>query len=132
MSRPLQRRLRSGARSRHGSGAERRPAGDLLGNPDQSCRSQGLNVGCARRLDDDSYDRGPALGGGEAAILIAALGPGDTEAIGRRAEHAGDVDRDLHLADLGKGVVRAGIVVERQRAAISRDQSLRGWTVRWM
>src|SRR3546814_8844277 len=60
----------------------------------------------------------PALRAGELTVLIAALGPGDAKAVGRGADHAGDVDRDLDPSDIGERTVGAGIVVERQRAAI--------------
>src|SRR3546814_6899676 len=49
---------------------------------------------------------------------MAARGPGDAKAVGRGADHAGDVDRDLDPSDIGERIVGAGIVVERQRAAI--------------
>jgi hypothetical protein len=39
-------------------------------------------VGVARRLHDDGEDGGPAFGLGELAVLIAALDPGDAEAVG--------------------------------------------------
>src|SRR3546814_7489029 len=55
------------------------------------------------------------------AVLVAPLGPGNAEAVRRRADHAGNVDGDLLPADLGERVVRARIVVQRHRAAISRE-----------
>ena len=58
---------------------------------------------------------------GELAVLVAALDPGDAEAVRRRADDAGDVDGDLLPADLGEGVVGARVVVERHRAAIGRE-----------
>ena len=72
-------------------------------------------------LDDDGEDGGPALGRGELPFSIAALDPGDAEAVGRGADDAGDLDGDLLLADLGEGIVGAGVVVERQRAAVGGE-----------
>ena len=69
-------------------------------------------------LNHDGEDRGPALGCGECAVLVAALGPGDPEAIRRGADDAGDVDRDLLLAELGEGIVGAGVIVERRGAVV--------------
>ena len=72
-------------------------------------------------LDHDGQDRGPALGRGELAVLVAALDPGDAEAVGRGADDAGDLDRDLRLAELGERIVGAGIVVERSGASIGGE-----------
>ena len=51
-----------------------------------------------------------------AAVLVAALDPGDAERIGRGADDAGDIDGDLLLAELGEGIVGAGIIVQRRGA----------------
>src|SRR3546814_6885461 len=44
-----------------------------------------------------------------------------TEAVGGGADHAGDLDRNLLTPNLGKRVVRAGVVVERCSTAIGRE-----------
>src|SRR3546814_17129612 len=62
-------------------------------------------VGCLGGLNRHCDDRRPAGGLGKAAVLIAALDPGDTEARVRRADHAGDINADLDLAALRKGIV---------------------------
>ena len=74
-------------------------------------------VGVVRGLDDDGDNGGPALGRRESIVLVAALDPGDPERIRRGADHAGNIDGDLALADLGERIVGAGIIVERQRAS---------------
>src|SRR3546814_16855753 len=56
-----------------------------------------------------------------ASVLIAALGPGDTEAVLRGANDARNIDRDLKLPDLGEGIVGPGIVIERLRAGGTRE-----------
>src|SRR3546814_19000040 len=73
-------------------------------------------VGCLGGLNRHCDDRRPAGGLGKAAVLIAALDPGDTEARVRRAEHAGDINADLDLADLRKGIVGTGSVARGTRA----------------
>src|SRR3546814_12765229 len=73
-------------------------------------------VGCLGGRNRHCDDRRPAGGLGKAPVLIAALDPGDTEARVRRADHAGDINADLDLADLRKGIVGAGIVVQGKRA----------------
>src|SRR5882762_3430758 len=70
----------------------------------------------ARGLDHDGEDGGPAFGRGKLAVLVAALRPGDAEALRRGPDDARDLDRDLHLAKLGEGVVEARVVVERRCA----------------
>ena len=45
-------------------------------------------LGIARRLDHDAEDGGPAFGGGELAVLVAPLDPGDAEARVRGADDA--------------------------------------------
>src|SRR3546814_14428538 len=74
-------------------------------------------LGIARRLNGDGENGRPALRAGELTVLIAALGPGDAKAVGRGADHAGDVDRDLDPSDLGERIVGAGLVVARLTAA---------------
>src|SRR5215831_20715553 len=59
----------------------------------------------ARGFDDDGKDRGPALRRGELAAVVAAFGPCDPKAFRRGANDAGDLDCNLHVAELGKGVV---------------------------
>ena len=91
-----------------------------------SCDSSLIHRFCSpsfapRRLHGNSEDGGPARRFGEAAVLITALGPGDAKAVGRRANYARHVHRDLHSPDIGERVVGTGIVVERQRAAISGE-----------
>src|SRR3546814_4199024 len=51
-----------------------------------------------------------------ASVLIAALGPGDAEAVLRGANDARNIDRDLKFADLREGIVGPRIVIERLRA----------------
>jgi hypothetical protein len=69
-------------------------------------------IGVGRRLKDDGEDGAPALGRGERLIDVAALGPGDAEAIVGSPDDARNLDGDLDLADLGEGVAGAGIVIE--------------------
>ena len=78
-------------------------------------------LGIARRLHHDGQDGGPALGSGQLAVHVASLAPGDAEGTGGGADDAGDIDRDLLLADPREGVRLAGVVVERQRAAIGGE-----------
>jgi hypothetical protein len=66
-----------------------------------------------RGIENDGQDSGPSLRRCEACVLVAALGPGDAEAVARGADDARDVDRDLDLADLAEQIGDAGIVVER-------------------
>jgi hypothetical protein len=75
-------------------------------------------IGVAWRLKNNGGDRVPALGRGERLINVAALGPGDAEAILGGADDTRDLDGDLDLADLGEGIAGARIIVERQRALI--------------
>jgi hypothetical protein len=77
-------------------------------------------IGVAWLLHRDGEDRGPALRRSELAVLVGALGPGHTEAVGRGADDAGDLDGDLALTDLGEGIVAARIIVQRGRTAIGR------------
>src|SRR3546814_14550046 len=56
-----------------------------------------------------------------ASVLIAALGPGDAEAVLRGANDARNIDRDLKFADLGDGIVGTRIVIERLRAGGTRE-----------
>src|SRR5690606_29906568 len=60
---------------------------------------------CARGLDHDGEDRGPALGGGELAILVMALGPCHAEAVGRSPDDARDLDGYSQAADTGERIV---------------------------
>jgi hypothetical protein len=62
-------------------------------------------------FDDNGDDRGPALGRSELTAVISAFGPCDPKAIRRGANDAGDLDRDLRVTELGKGVVGAGVVI---------------------
>src|SRR3990167_8632875 len=78
-------------------------------------------IGIARRLDQDGEDGGPALGGRELGALIAALGPGDAETLGRCSNDARDFYGNLHLAELGERIVAAGIIVQRRGAAIGGE-----------
>ena len=75
-------------------------------------------LGVARRLNDDGENRGPAFGRSEAGVLVAPLGPGDAEGIGRGANDARNVDGDLDLPDLGERIIGAGVVVESVRALV--------------
>src|SRR5262252_9486500 len=68
-------------------------------------------LGIVRGVDHDGEDRGPMLGRREACVFIAALDPSDAEAVGGGADHAGNLDRHLDLADLAKGIIGAGIVI---------------------
>ncbi len=67
-------------------GTEWRSLGQLLrpveGVDEDAERVLAQGVGGARWPDHDRQDRRPALGGGEAAVLIPALGPGDAKAVG--------------------------------------------------
>src|SRR5712691_13242500 len=78
-------------------------------------------IGVVRSLDHDGQNRGPSLGCGERAILVSALDPGDAETIRRSADHAGDLDRDLYLAEIGEGIVGAGEIVEGYGTAIGGE-----------
>jgi hypothetical protein len=55
------------------------------------------------------------------AALVAALGPGNTETVGRRSDDARDLDGDLHLAEPGEGIVASGIVVQSRSATIGGE-----------
>src|SRR3546814_3918312 len=81
------------------------------------------DVGVARNLDHDGDDRRPSLGCAELSVLIVTLCPCDTEAVGGGADHAGDLDRNLLTPNLGKRVVRAGVVVERCSTAKSEEHT---------
>ena len=70
---------------------------------------------------DDGEDRGPALGRGELAAVVAAFGPRDPKAFRRGANDAGDLDRDLRVSELGKGIVGSRIIVQRRCSSISRE-----------
>src|SRR6267378_5466058 len=61
-------------------------------------------IGVVRGLNHDGQNRGPSLGCGERAILVNALDPGDTETIRRGADDAGDLNRNLYLAEIGEGI----------------------------
>src|SRR3546814_7088693 len=80
------------------------------------------DVGVARNLDHDGDDRRPSLGCAELSVLIVTLCPCDTEAVGGGADHAGDLARNLLTPNLGKRVVRAGVV--RSEEHTSELQSL--------
>jgi restriction system protein len=69
-------------------------------------------VGIVRGVQHNRQNGGPAFGGREACVLVAAFDPGDAEAVVGGADHARDVDCDLDLADLGERVIASGIVVE--------------------
>lgn len=58
-------------------------------------------IGVGWRLNRDGKDRSPKCGAGERQLAL--LDPGDAEAVGRSANDAGDVDRDLLLAETGEG-----------------------------
>src|SRR5262245_39936534 len=78
-------------------------------------------VGIVRGIDHHREDGGPALGRGEARVLVAALDPAHTEAVVGGADHARDLDRNLDLADAGEGIALPGIVVERDRTFVSYE-----------
>src|SRR6202043_2941462 len=78
-------------------------------------------LGVVRGVQHDGEDGGPALGGGEAGVLVVPLDPGNAEAVVGRPDHARYLNRDLDLADLGEGVVRSGIVVKRNRALVGDE-----------
>src|ERR1700682_1381065 len=71
------------------------------------------SLGFVRGVQHDGEDGGPALGGGEAGVFVVPLDPRDTKAVVGRPDHARYLDRDLDLADLGEGIIRSGVVVER-------------------
>ncbi len=73
-------------------------------------------LGTAGSLGGEGQDAGPALGGDQGAVLIASLDPGDPEAVGRGADDAGDLDRDLDLADQAERVIGLGVGVQRPSA----------------
>src|SRR6476620_4005729 len=75
-------------------------------------------IGVVRSFNHDGQNGTPSLGGGEGAVLVSALDPGDAETIRRGADDTGDLDRDLHLAEIGKGIVDAGEIVEGGGTAI--------------
>ena len=78
-------------------------------------------VGVMRGFDHDGEDRGPVLGRCEACILVAALDPGDAEAVTGGTDHTGNLDRNLDFADLVEGIVGPGVVVERDRALVGDE-----------
>jgi hypothetical protein len=71
--------------------------------------------------EDDGQDGGPSLGRGKACVLIAALDPGDPEAVVGGSDHVRDFDRDLDFADLGKRIVGSRIVVERDGTLVGDE-----------
>ncbi len=74
--------------------------------------------GVARRLDDERQDRGPAFGLCELAVLEGPLDPGDAETVvGARMTLETSTETWVR-PDLAEGIVGAGVVVERERAAI--------------
>src|ERR1700674_4122928 len=77
--------------------------------------------GVVRGVEYDCNDGGPSFGRGKAGVLVAPLDPGNTEAVVGRADHARDIDRDLDSPDLREGIIRAGIVVERDRALVGDE-----------
>src|SRR5712664_1681698 len=78
-------------------------------------------IGVVRGLNHDGQNRGPSLGCGERAILVCALDPGDAKRNRRGADDAGDLDRDLHLAEICEGIVGAGEIVEGYGTAIGGE-----------
>src|ERR1700757_2547608 len=72
-------------------------------------------------FDDDGDDCRPALGRSELTAVVSAFGPSDPKAIRRGAYDAGDLDRDLRVAELGKGVVGARIIIQSRGASIGRE-----------
>src|SRR6266849_6090787 len=57
-------------------------------------------VGIAGRVDHDGQDCGPTLSRAQAAVLVNALNPGNTERGRRGPDDAGDLDRDLQHAQI--------------------------------
>ena len=78
-------------------------------------------LGVVRGLLHGGEDRCPALGGTQAAVLVTTFDPGHAEAVGRGADDAGDLDRDLDLADLAERIERLRVAVQRQRALVGRE-----------
>jgi hypothetical protein len=74
-------------------------------------------IGIPGCVDHDGQDCGPTLGRTQAAVLVNALDPGHTKGCWRCPDDAGDLDRNLQPAEIGKGVVGAGIFIQRRRAA---------------
>jgi len=60
-------------------------------------------IGIPRRVDHDGKDCGPTLGRAQAAVLVNALDPGNAKRGWRGPNDAGDLDRNLQLAQIGKG-----------------------------
>src|SRR6185437_16899177 len=78
-------------------------------------------IGIARGFDDDGKDRGPALGRGQLSAVVTAFSPRNSKASWRGADNAGDLDRNLRIAEPGKGIVGSGIIVQRRSAPVRRE-----------
>src|SRR3546814_19874332 len=61
------------------------------GRDEHAQRTLAQPLGIARRLNGDGETCRPAPRAGELTVLIAALGPGDANAVGRGPAHAGTV-----------------------------------------
>src|SRR5450755_81929 len=77
-------------------------------------------IGVAWRVDHNGQDGGPALYRAQAAVLVRTLYPGNAERGRRSADNAGDLNGDLQPAQIGEGIVGAGVIVERGGASIRR------------
>src|SRR5579883_1996924 len=69
-------------------------------------------VGRTGLLHGDGQDSGPALGAGEAFVLVGLLGPLHLEGISRDPHDTGHLDRDRALADRLERIVGAGVVAQ--------------------
>src|SRR3546814_12858294 len=76
----------------------------IYGGDKNSERVAPQSIGGAGRLNHHGDDRRPARRLEKAAVLIAALGPGDTKAVLGGPDHARHLDRDLSFADLREGI----------------------------
>lgn len=70
-----------------------------------------------RRANDNGQHSRPVRRGGELAALVAALIPGDAEAVSRCPDDILHIDRNLLVGEVRERVVGARIIVERSRAA---------------
>jgi len=76
------------------------------------------SVDVAWGVKHDGENGGPALGHRQCTVLVAPLDPGNAERRVGGADHARNFDGDLDLADLCKGIVDAGVVVEGRRTLV--------------
>ena len=78
-------------------------------------------VSIAGSLDDNGKNCGPSFGRCELAVVVAAFGPRNSKTLRRGANDARDLNCNLRATELGKGIIRSGVIVERRGAAIRRE-----------